>query len=138
MRPYKFLLDRDVSKAVALFPARLAQDAKDRVIVKKAWDLRAILVTANGDDFVREVRAFLGQTKRKDCHDLFGLVVLPNKFEIQKRTLSDLAARLRLGGRKITWHDVWTENLCVRVKATGNPEITLLPRCSYCRKTGRE
>ena len=141
------LLDRDVSKAVALFPARRAQtiadvglskNAKDGVIVKKAWELEAIVVTANGTDFVREVQKFLGQTKRKDCHDLFGLVILPNKFEIQKRTLSDLSARLRFSGRKITWYDVWRKNLCVRVKATGNPEVTQLPRCFYCHKAERE
>jgi hypothetical protein len=143
MKPYRFLLDRDVSKAVSLFPRRrtctiadvgLLETAKDAAIVEKAWELEATIVTSNGDDFLREVRKFLKQTKRKDCHDLFGLLILPNKFEIQKRTLGHLAARLRFGGRKITWDDVWRKSLCVRVKATGNPDITRLPQCFYCQK----
>jgi hypothetical protein len=143
MKPYRFLLDRDVSKAASLFPKRrartvadvgLLETAKDATIVEKASELEATIVTSNGDDFLREVRKFLKETKRKDCHDLFGLVILPNKFEIQKRTLGDLAARLRFRGRKITWDDVRRQNLCVRVKAAGHPEITQLPRCFYCQK----
>ena len=143
MKPYRFLLDRDVSKAVALFPARrtrtvsdvgLPERAKDAAIVEKAWELEAIIVTSNGDDFLKEVREFLRLTKRKDCHDLFGLVILPNRFEIQKRSLTAISSRLRFGGRKITWYEVWRKNLCVRVKTTGNPEITQLPRCFYCQK----
>jgi hypothetical protein len=74
-----------------------------------------------------ETRKFLRQTKRKDCHDLFGLVVLPNKFETQRRMLSDLGKRLRFGGRQITWDEVWRKNRCVRVKTVGDPEIMQLP-----------
>jgi hypothetical protein len=143
MRRYRFLLDRDVSKVVSLFPRRrartitdvgLSETARDAAVVEKAWELEATIVTSNGDDFLKEVGKFLRQTKRKDCHDLFGLIILPNKFEIQKRKLCDLVARLRFGGGRITWDDVWRKNLCVRVKATGNPEITQLPRCFYCQK----
>jgi hypothetical protein len=62
--------------------------AKDSAILEQAWEMEAIIITFNGDDFLREVRRFLRSTsKRNDCHDLFGLVTLPNKFEIQKRTL---------------------------------------------------
>jgi hypothetical protein len=143
VRRFRFLLDRDVSKAFSLFPRRRAQTiadaglsetAEDAAIVEKAWELEAIIVTSNGDDFFREMRRFSQQTKRKDCHDLFGLVVLPNKFEIQKRILGDLASRLRFKGKQITWDDVWRKNLCVRGKATGNPEIAQLPRCFYCQR----
>lgn len=143
MKPYKFLLDRDVSKAASLFPARrtrtvadvgLPENANDAAVVEKAWDLEAIIVTSNGDDFLRETRKFLRSTKRRDCHDLFGLVILPNKYEIQKRTLEELALRLVFRRKKIGWDEVWRQNLCVRVKATGNPEITQLPRCFYCQK----
>lgn len=146
MKPYRFLLDRDVSKTVALFPsgrtrtvldAGLHERATDASIVEKAWELEAIIVTSNGDDFLREVRKFLRLTKKKDCHDLFGLVILPSKFEIQKRTLAEIASRLRFGGKKISWDDVWRKSLCVRVKASGNPEITQLPRCFYCQKASR-
>ena len=143
MKPYRFLLDRDVSKVVSLFPARrtrtiadvgLPEAAKDAAIVQKAWELEAIIVTSNGDDFLREVRKFLRSTKKKDCHDLFGLVILPNKYEIQKRTMDELGSHLNFDGRKISWDEVWRQNLCVRVKTMGNPEITQLPRCFYCQK----
>jgi hypothetical protein len=143
MNRYKFLLDRDVSKAISLFPAQRARtvsdvglpdNAPDAAIVKKARELEATIVTANGDDFLEEMRYFSQQTKKKDCHDLFGLVVLPSKFETQKSTLSQLGSRLRFGGKKIGWHDVWRKNLCVRVKTAGPPEIRKLPRCFYCQK----
>ena len=143
MKPYRFLLDRDVSKVDSLFPARrtrtvanvgLPENAKDAAIVEKAWELETIIVTSDGDDFLRETRKFLRSTKRKDCHDLFGLVILPNKYEIQKRTLDEVGSRLRFRNRRISWDEVWQENLCVRVKATGNPEVTQLPRCFYCNK----
>jgi hypothetical protein len=143
MKPYRFLLDRDVSKAASLFPARrtrtiaevgLAENTKDAAVVERAWELEATIVTANGDDFLREARKFLRSTKRNDCHDLFGLVILPNKYEIQKRTLDELGSRLRFRNSRISWDEVWRQNLCVRVKTTGNPEVTQLPRCFYCQK----
>lgn len=143
MKPFRFLLDRDVSKAASLFPARrtrtvadvgLPENANDAAVVEKAWDLEAMIVTSNGDDFLREARTFLRLTKRKDCHDLFGLVILPNKYEIQKRTLEQLASRLIFRGKKISWDEVWQQNLCVRVKTIGAPEIAQLPRCFYCQK----
>lgn len=141
MKPYSFLLDRDVSKAVSMFPPKrtrtaasvgLQENAPDSSIVEKAWELESIIVTANGDDFVREVKKFSLSTKRKDCHDLFGLVILPSKFEIQKRTLRDIASRLRFKGKQVTWDDVWRNNLCVRVKSDGDPDLSELPRCFYC------
>jgi hypothetical protein len=139
----RFLLDRDVSKAASLFPARrtrtvadagLPENANHAAVVEKAWDLEAMIVTSNGDDFLHEARTFLRLTNRKDCHDLFGLVILPNKYEIQKRTLEQLASRLIFRGKKIGWDEVWQQNLCVRVKTIDAPEITQLPRCFYCQK----
>ena len=108
MLKYGFLLDRDVSKAASLFPSRvrtvaqagLADDATDAEIVRKAWELRLTVVTANGDDFLREFKEFLSQTKRTDCHDMFGLVILPNGYENQKRALNGIEKKLRLDGRK--------------------------------------
>lgn len=54
MKPYRFLLDRDVSKAVSLFPARrtrtvaevgLAENAKDAAIVEKATKVKNITIS---------------------------------------------------------------------------------------------
>lgn len=145
MLKYGFLLDRDVSKAVSLFPASrvrtvaqagLADDATDAEIVRKAWELRLTVVTANGDDFLREFREFLSQTKRTDCHDMFGLVILPNGYENQRRSLSGIEKKLRLDGQKINWAVVADKDCWVRVKKEGNPEVDRFPRCFYCQKRG--
>ena len=140
---YGFLLDRDVSKAVGFFPekrrctlakAGLREDASDREIVEKAWKLNLTIVTSNGDHFVREVMKFLKQTKRKDYHELCGLVVLPNGYEYQKRLLQGVEKKLRLGSEKLTWADVASKDCFVRVKKNGNLEVKRFPRCFYCLK----
>jgi hypothetical protein len=145
MLKYGFLFDRDVSKASSLFPASrvrtvaeagLPDDATDAAIVRKAWELRLTVVTANGDDFVSEFNEFLSQTKRTDCHDMFGLVILPNGYENQRRSLKGIEKKLRLDGRRVTWAVVADKDCCVRVKKEGNPEVTRFPRCFYCRKQG--
>jgi hypothetical protein len=121
VKPNRFLLDRDVSKAASLFQARrtrtvsdvgLAENAKDASISRKG--------TGTGGNYRhRQWRWFsprgsevpVCSTKRKDCH---GLVILPNKYEIQKRTLGELGSRLSLRNSRISWDEVWWQNLCVR------------------------
>jgi hypothetical protein len=84
MLSYGFLLDRDVSKAVSLFPKKraktiadigLPQNAPDAAVVKAAWERQLTIVTGNGDDFIREITSFLKQTKKASdgCHEVFGL-----------------------------------------------------------------
>jgi predicted nuclease of predicted toxin-antitoxin system len=143
MTSYSFLLDRDAAKTASLFPRKrtrtiaqigLPENASDREIIRMACEREFIIVTANGDDFVREILAFQKQTKRKACHELRGLVILPNQFEIQKRVLRDLEERLRFGNEHLHWHDVWNRNFCVRVRKTGQPQVWRIPRCFYCLK----
>src|SRR5271157_827678 len=78
-RRYLFLLDRDVSKAVFLFPRKrtltttdvgLSENARDAEIVRKAWEKECIIVTAKGEEFKREILKFQGQTQIKDCREL--------------------------------------------------------------------
>jgi len=108
-----FLLDRDVSKAASLFPKKrtktiadigLPQNAPDAEIVKAAWERQLTIVTGNGDDFVREIKKFLAQTKKASdgCHEVFGLIVLPNGYETQRRILQNVEKTLRLGKEAIT------------------------------------
>jgi hypothetical protein len=140
---YKFLFDRDASKSSGLFPAKrvwtlakvgIPEDADDSEIVRKAWDHRCTIVTSNGEDFRQEILRFQSQTKKKDCHELYGLVVLPSGYEHQRRTLSVLQRRLLFGSRRLSWSDVWEENYYVKVKRNGSPEIKRFPRCLYCQK----
>lgn len=143
MSEYGFLIDRDVAKVASLFPAKrtrttldlgLPANATDAAIVEKAWDRQLIIVTANGDDFVREFHRFLSKTQKKDCRDLFGLLILPSGFEIQKRVLSRVKERMRFGGKPVIWADIWYKNYCVRVLKDSKVEITRFPQCLYCRK----
>jgi len=136
-------VDRDVAKAASYFPHKrtyttlqmgLAEDASDEAIVKLAWDRQLIIVTGNGDDFTTEMLKFQSKTAKRDCHDLFGLIILPNGFELQKRALAGIEGKLRFGGKHITWADVWSKNYCVRIPKSGNPRISTLPRCIYCLK----
>jgi hypothetical protein len=140
-----FLLDRDVSKAAPLFPAKrtktiadvgLPQNASDALIVKEAWQRQLTIVTGNGNDFVKEINRFLAQTKKTPdgCHEVFGLIVLPNGYERQRRILQNVEATLKLGTEKLTWADVAARNCYVRVKRTGGTEVKRFPRCFYCLK----
>jgi hypothetical protein len=81
------------------------------------------------------MRKFLATTKRKDCHDLYGLVIIPNQAAIQDRVLPKLATKLRLEGKRISWDDVWRKNLLVRVRSDGVVNVRdELGRCFYCKK----
>jgi hypothetical protein len=140
---YGFLIDRDVVKAVSLFPSKrtsttlemgLPENASDAEIVKLACERQRIIVTANGDDFIREIRRYLKTTEKKECHDLSGLVILPNRYECQRRVLDGIGNRLYFDGKKITWNDVWKNNYCVRILRYGKVVISELPKCFYCQK----
>ena len=144
---YGFLLDRDVSKAASLFPKKrtktladvgLRQDAPDSKIIREAWGRGLTIITGNGDDFVREIKKFLAQTKRAECHETFGLVVLPNGYERQKRIVQNIEPRLRMGKEKLAWADVMERNLYVKVKRNGCVEVQRFPRCGYCLKNEKK
>ncbi len=92
-------------------------------------------MTANGDDFVRKIERFQKKQMRKECHELYGLVILPNEFANQRRALSQLKKRkARFGGRDVGWPEVWEKNLCVRLKRDGTAEVKRFSRCYYCEK----
>lgn len=141
------MLDRDVSKAASLFPRKrtktiadigLRQDATDAEIVKAAWERELTIVTGNGDDFTREIQKFLSQTKRNECHEMRGLVVLPNGYERQKRLLQDIERTLKLGSEKLTWAGVADKDCYVKVKRAGGTEIRRFPRCVFCQRNEQQ
>lgn len=140
---YGFLIDRDVVKAATFFSHKrtrttlqmgLAEDAADEAIVKLAWERGWTIVTGNGDDFTAKILKFQRKMEKKICHDLSGLIVLPNGFEVQKRALVGVEERLRFGGKRITWAEVSSKNLCVKVLKNGSAEISTFPKCHYCLK----
>ena len=143
MNGYCFLFDRDVQAAADALPRRrvltptkfgLPDNASDAAIVETASVNECIIVTANGNDFVREALRYISQSSRKSdgCHDLNGLVILPSGLEVQRRLLRNAEKRMRFDGLPVTWADVWTRSYCVRLKKDGSAEVRLLPRCLYC------
>jgi hypothetical protein len=67
-------------------------------------------------------------------HEVFGLIVLPNGYERQRRILQNIERTLRLGKEAIAWTDVAYRNCYVRVKRNGGTEVKRFPRCFYCQK----
>jgi hypothetical protein len=60
------------------------------MIVEVASERQWIIVTANEDDFIKEINKYLRQTKKLECHDLSGLVILPSDYEVQRNALRPL------------------------------------------------
>lgn len=143
MREFRFLIDNDSQAAAAFFPekrvvtlsqAKLSQAAPDSEVVAAARELGCIIVTANGADFEKEIKQFLQRSQRKDCFDLFGLVVIPNAAAVQARVLPGLSEKLRFNGKQISWDEVWQENYLVSVHANSSVDVRELGRCFYCKK----
>jgi hypothetical protein len=143
VRPYRFLIDRSVAKAGSLIPTSsnrivhlrevgLPEDAADSVIVESAALEQAIIVTANGHDFLNAIDRYQKKQMQRECRDLYGLLILPNLYEIQKRFLPGISNKLRFRGTSITWQNVHDDNLCVRLTDDGQVRVTALGRCRYC------
>jgi hypothetical protein len=92
-------------------------------------------VTANGRDFEREIRKHQRKMMINSCHDLSGLLVLPDGAMVQKRSLRRLGERLRFGGMRLDWEEVRRGNFLVRATKSGASEIRRFPRCIYCKKS---
>ena len=75
----------DDEEVLAQLKANAAQS--DRKIVEVASDRKWIIVTANGDDFIAEIRRYLRQSRKLVCHDLSGLVTIPNGHQLQEHVL---------------------------------------------------
>jgi hypothetical protein len=145
MTNYKFVFDNNCEKAAIFFPKRrivtlrqagLTAKASDRQIVERASERQWIIVTVNGDDFIAEINRYLKETKKLECHDLSGLVILPSDHEVQRHAMHRVEEKLVFSGRRITWKDVWRLDCCVRIKKNGKVQVTRFPRCFYCEKTG--
>ena len=142
---YKFLFDNNCVSAAQFFPGRrvmtlkkahLTANASDRRIVEVASERCWIIVTVNGDDFIAEIRRYLAQSKKDECHDLSGLVILPSDHEVQRGALRQIERKLMLDGTSIGWRDVWLLDCCVRVSKNGTVQVNRFERCFYCSKNG--
>jgi len=142
MTGYKFIFDNNCEKAATFFPkrriitlkqARLNPKCTDRKIVEIASENQWIIVTVNGDDFISEINRYLKQTKKSECHDLSGLVILPSDHEVQRHAMRNIENKLMLDGKHIGWKEVWKLDCCVRI-TKGVVRITRFDRCFYCKR----
>jgi hypothetical protein len=131
-----FLIDHDVDFARKWFPGNVA-DGKwsDPEVVAKAWDDTSTIVTANGGDLAREVLKYqrTHPCTKSECHDMFGLVVIPN-HEFRARNAIEAVAKkrgLRAGLTTLTMDDIHMHNLYAKYHADGSVEVKRFPMCPY-------
>ena len=96
--------------------------------MEKAHELACTVVTANGDDFHREIIKFQKKTRRSayGCREWNGLGVLSSGYENQKQMLGNAESQLWFGKQRLTWSDVWEGNYYVRLR-NNKPEVKRLP-----------
>jgi hypothetical protein len=130
-----FLIDADVRFARDWVGGRIASPRwHDRTVVQSAWDDGSTIVTANGSDFVRYMLEHQrSHPCRKDkCHDLAGLIVIPNHEFRAKRAFDAVSKRgLRAGRALLSLDDISQHNLYVKLHLDGSAEIRRFPLCPY-------
>jgi hypothetical protein len=109
----------------------LKANADDMEVIDLAAIRHAILVTADVG-ILQKCKVY--QDRSRDC--LYGLLLLPDGFEIQKRLLSDLRQgtkqmRHARYDRPLTWADVHHDNLLVKVHRNGDPGVEELCTCPW-------
>jgi hypothetical protein len=113
----------------------LPKDADDLTVIDLAYHQRATLVTTD-HGIVNKCRQY--QLRTGAC--LFGLLVLPDGVENQRRILQDLKKgkqRLRFSklDRSLTWSLVRDFNFLVRAQAAGHPHVLDLCDCRVWEET---
>jgi hypothetical protein len=128
------LIDHDVSHARKWFGGRVADAVPDREVVEEAWDGENTIVTANGAHFVKHMLAHQRtHTHGLRCHDMSGLVVVPNQEFRAENAIAALRKRrgVRFGNTVITMRDVAMYNLYVKIHANGSTTVKRFPLCQY-------
>jgi hypothetical protein len=134
------LLDMNLSTGLADFfhgdaalPTELGLQprADDFDVIALASERHAMLVTAD-QGFTRKCKIW--QEQRRDC--LYGLLLLPQGIEFQKRILLDIQRRRRKllhpqFETSATWSDVHDENLLVQAHVEGFPQVSDLCMCPW-------
>jgi hypothetical protein len=75
-------------------------------------------------DFEKEI------TKENDCHDLYGLVVMPNAAAIQDGVLPGLADKLLMNGKPLAWDDAFNGTLGISL-ACAIPNVSVVQLSRY-------
>jgi len=109
----------------------LRPGADDFDVIGLASARHALLVTAD-QGFVRKCKIW--QEQSRDC--LYGLLLLPQGMELQKRIMTDIdRGRRRLLHPQfegaVRWSDVHQANLLVQAHAEGSPKVNDLCKCPW-------
>jgi hypothetical protein len=134
------VLDANLSPALADFfrgDAALTTElglrprADDFDVIALASDCHSMLVTAD-QGFVRKCKIWQEQNRR--C--LYGLLLLPQGIEHQRRILADIQRRRRKllhphFETSVTWADVHDGNLLVQTHVEGFPQVSDLCKCPW-------
>lgn len=140
MGRYTFLLDHDVEKMAPLFPSKRTVTATklrlvaDDDIMRAACERECIIVTANGDEFLKRILGYQRQSQKKECHETRGLLVLPSGFELQKRAWASAGRGVTMDRKLLQWNKIRDDNYYVKLNASGRHTVKRLPRCHYCAK----
>jgi hypothetical protein len=109
----------------------LEPTADDMEVIELALIRHAILVTA---DVKIPAKCKTYQDRSGDC--LYGLLLLPDGIEIQKRLLSELRQgtkqiRHARYDKPLTWADVHHDNLLIKLHKSGDPDVGELCNCPW-------
>jgi len=135
--PIRFLIDYNCK---FLRPGKIAGPTEsDAALVRRAYEEKLTIVTNNEGDFVRHILTFQKKLQQKWCHELLGLVVVPNTQIAAERFWASIRRGVGSTTGIVAWREVRDNNLIVGPPdARGRARLRRFHQCFYCRKFGTE
>ncbi len=104
----------------------------DDRIVEHAREAGCIIVTADRQDFKREMKLAASRCTAARCYEGGGMITVPGgSLGIPFGKISKAMA---VNGSPVNWHDVYTCNLHVALYRDGKFAVKPLPVCEFFRK----
>lgn len=132
-----FLVDADAQASLSFLDSAILAEAHDDLdIVEEAWNKRRTIVTSNRRDFLRCVQLFQNRENRRECRDLWGLLVIPNLHLLRAKGWNSIRNGLPVlpKAENLRWRGTAFLNVYVRLTADSKPEIRRFERCSFCER----
>lgn len=131
----KFLIDHNCNFLEGGEAAR--PRALDSQNVVRAYNDELTVVTNNANDYLWEFNKFQRKLQRNECHELVGLVIVPNKQFEAEPFWNSIKRGVVHAGRKVTWREVRDYNLVVGPPDEhGRARLRRFEQCFYCKKYG--
>jgi hypothetical protein len=130
-----FLIDKDAESVIPLIGGRRTRHQHDAETVEEAWRGSHTIVTSNGDDFIREIITFQRRENNRDCRDVWGLLIVPNKAFVRERVLPPLMRDgLDTPMGPLLWPAIGLLNFCLTIRSDGSLTRRRFARCSFCER----